>query len=503
MRTRVMFWIPALLVTGGIALGTIQIKERVATGTGRNRAEAVNEGLLEAVRQVRGVKVAEEVMTRLEARDSSVTEELIKDVRTWTNGVVDHYEILASRRTEDGSWEADLRVGVAFVVPSFDPNRPALAIMPIRAQRGLVSDRGLDPSEIARQITERLTARIVQSQCFTVLDRQYGAEFESERNLLFSNDVRPRELARLGERLGVDYLLVGTVSEVHSSSTPIVGERAGIVKNEVVLSLDVRVADFATQQIRWAESVTVKLTRLDRESAPARGSSRRPPQGAAYSGPAADLANAAAFRLNQRLLDTLRPVCVLNVAQDTINLNQGRARLAVGEQLSVLGPAREIVDSGSGARIKVDGPEVAKVEVTQVLEQYPTVRVLSGDAKTIAGGFVCRRLPCPKCGGAGIMMCDRCDRKGEVITGVRSVENRCTVCKKVPGRMMCPECNGTGRIRTGGKRVVCSKCNGARQVTCENCGGTGKTSSDEYVYGLCKVCGGSKIVTCPLCQNGQ
>jgi curli biogenesis system outer membrane secretion channel CsgG len=513
MRSQFILWIVPLLITGSVVLGSVQVKDRSVTGNGRTPDEAVINGLLEAIRQVRGVQIDTQDTMRTALRELSqekngeafsrtdAIDEMTGVIRTRTNGVVDSYDVLDCTRTQDGQWEAKLRVAVAVYSSGGDP-RKQLAVLAIRARAGLAGDNGLDVQEIARQITARLTARIVQSQYFRVPDREYGAEFEKERSILFSGNVAPRELARLGEQLGSDYLLTGTLSEIHAESTPQGKDNAGVMKNEVILAIDMRVVEFATRQVRWAETVTVKLARLDHTSTPGRGG--RAPQGGAFSRYVTELAEEAARRLNQQFLDALMPIFVLDAAQDEISLNQGGARLAPGEQLSVLGPAREVPDPGTGALVKVGGHEVAKVEVTKVQDRYSTVRVLSGEAKAIRAGLVCRRLPCPKCAGTGVMVCDACAGRQQVVTGIKTVERSCEICKG-SGRMRCPECNGTRQIRFGNTVETCSKCRGAGQVTCENCDGTGKTKSDEnvYLYGPCKTCAGSGLINCPLCRKGE
>jgi hypothetical protein len=505
MRAHFILWIVPLLITGSVVAGPIQVKDRSVTSSGRTPDEAVINGLLEAIRQVRGVHIdtLDEMRTSLlelsqekngqAFSKTDVTDEMTRVIRTRTNGTVDNYDILACTRTQGGQWEAKLRVGVA-VYSSDGDTRKQLAVLPIRAKVGLAGDNGLDVQEIARQITARLTARIVQSQYFRVPDREYGTEIENERIILYSGNVPPRELARLGEQLGSDYLLTGTLSEVHTESTRQGRGSGGVLKNEVILAMDMRVVEFATRQVRWAETVTVRLARLEHAA-----------QGGAFSRYVTELADWAARCLDQQFLDTLMPIFVLDVAQDEISLNLGGARLAPGEQLSVLGPAREVPDPGTGALIRVGGQEVAKVEVTKVQDRYSTVRILSGEAKAIRAGLACRRLPCPKCGGTGLMVCDKCGGRPQVVTGIETVERSCEICRG-SGRMRCSQCNGTGRVSWFGNRPeTCSKCNGTGHVTCENCDGIGKTKSDDYgfVYGSCKTCAGSGLVNCPLCRRGE
>jgi TolB-like protein len=515
MHARLRLWIPVLFVTGGAVLGSIGTEDRLVVGSGRTPDEAVINGLIEAIRQVRGLEVDVQDKTRSALQDISreengqafskteIADEVIRVIRTRTRGVIDSYEILAWNETHEGGWEGRMRVSVAVYTGKTDPNdrKPNLAIMPIRARPGLTADGGLSVHEIARQVTHRLTARIVQSQHFHVLDREYGDDFERERQLLLSANAPVRELARFGEQLGADYLLTGMLSEVHSASTWQEWHGIEVVRTEAVLAIDVRVVEFATRQVLWADNVTVKLSRIDRRPQ-ADGSHRRTNEDA-LNRYITTLVDDASIRLNQGFLDILVPIRVLGVLDGKVYLNQGSTRFTQGEQLAVLGPPSDLTDPDTGALIRIEGRELAKIVVKEIMNTYSIADILNGKRDGIKAGLPCKRLPCAKCGGSGTVRCEKCDWKGEAVIGIKSVETRCAECNG-SGKKQCPGCNGTGKMRLGPVQMeTCLTCNGTRRIKCESCAGTGIVTSDIRVYDRCRICGGSKTISCPLCRSGR
>jgi len=153
---------------------------------------------------------------------------------------------------------------------------------------------------------------------------------------------------------------------------------------------------------------------------------------------------------------------------------------------------------------------------------YPGDCHVSGGGPKAKGGS----LPCPNCGGTGVITCYGCDG-----TGYEYVEPGvicdscggdgvlgCHTCDSI-GYFVCPDCGGTG-----GNALDCDSCMGSGIYgcaecygtgVCPECGGTGTTKKGSKTYscsrcgtggkgdppgtGLCNVCGGTGGIVCPFC----
>ncbi len=392
-------------VGNGIAFGSIQSEEVVITSIGRTPDEAVVNCLVEAIRQKRGVEIdalseirfSLEDLFRKEGEEEfykeEIKDEVIEEIRMHTNGLIERYEVLSCNKMNGGSWEARVRAFVPVYRRRVDSNnRSTLAVMPIIPRQGLKPAEGIDVNEIARQISQRLTTQLVQTQHYNIFDREYGNEFEKERQLLISGGFPIREMARLEEQLGADYLLIGTLSDVHSSITSQEWYGVDVTRCKVILSIDIRAVEFATRQVHRADTVTVSLDRVIDLGSSADRTSQVQLTGQIPGNIISELVDELITKLNRGFLDILMPVRVLDIQNGIVYLNQGGTRIQKGERFSILGSHRTVTDPGSGALIRIEGEKLAEIVVKDVMEEYSIADIIYGEKKEIKAGLRCNRL---------------------------------------------------------------------------------------------------------------
>ena len=101
--------------------------------------------------------------------------------------------------------------------------------------------------------------RLVKSKKFRVIDREALAALMREKNLALSGDVDPSTAVKAGRLLGVQYLLVGAVTEYGKTDASahgrgikrLPGFRAG--KSTFVAAANARLIDAETGEIVWAD----------------------------------------------------------------------------------------------------------------------------------------------------------------------------------------------------------------------------------------------------------
>ncbi len=125
-------------------------------------------------------------------------------------------------------------------------------------------------------------------------------------------------------------------------------------------------------------------------------------------------------------------------------------------------------------------------------EEVPGASSIAGCAKCQTQGF----YPC-NCNG-GLLLCGNCGGFGDVL---------CVRCGG-KGSEYCPTCNGSGFISVNDsytdadgnyvpnwKNVTCSNCGGSGRIYCTSCGGKGRT--------VCGMCSGQGQVVCGRCAGTQ
>ncbi len=399
IKNIVLFLLVFFFIGSSIAFGSIQTEEVVITSIGRTQGEAVVNCLVEAIRQKRGVEIDALSETRFALEDlfyregeeefyrEEIKDEVKEEVYMHTNGLIEKYEVLSRNRLNDGSWEVRVRAFVPVYRKVESNQKSTLAVMPVIPIYGLKDAGNIDVNEITRQITQRITTQLVQTRHYNILDREYGNEYEKERQLLMTGGFPIMEMARLEEQLGTDYLLIGTLSDMNSSITSREWYGKDVTRCQIYLSIDIRAVEFATRQVHRADTVTVSLDRVIDLGETTDIPSEIP--GNFIS----ELIDEVIIKLNRGFLDILMPVRVLDVKNGTVYLNQGGTRIQKGERFSILGAHRSIKDPGSGVLIRIEGEKLAEIIVKDVMEEYSVADIISGEVDKITAGLRCDRLP--------------------------------------------------------------------------------------------------------------
>gem|GEM_PF-3495484 len=377
--------------------GSVEIEERVVVGRGKSREEAVMDGLIEALRQVQGLEIEEMQTTRREFEDVFElvegeeqvemlnSEEIQQEVTSKSEGVIDGYEVKNWHEGSDGSWEVMLNVRV----PRYQSrtgeqeNQATLAVMTFETSQAGQTGSSLNLEEIARQLTHEISSRAVQSDFFRVLDRDYTEEWQQERDLILEGDVASSEKARLGEKLGADFLLTGRLAEVYSETEQVDYYGMQLTRYRVNLTVEIRAVEFATREIAWSDTVTAEHSGLLRKTGVR--------ESEILESLVPELIDDLSARLNQGLNDVLMPLYIVDVRDDLIYLNQGQNRLAEGEKLRVMGPPEEIEDPYTDRTRTITGTERASLRVRELHDDYSLAEISEGDTADLRAGLMIER----------------------------------------------------------------------------------------------------------------
>jgi TolB-like protein len=383
-------------------------------GQGVNRDEAINMALKQAVAQVKGVDIRSldtdfdyfSTSADIEKTPSGKKVEFDavgvhtggSTLRTNMAGQIKTYEVLNEKKLDDGTYEVTLKVTVYDYESPDKTARLKLAVMPIRTlaanyQFGNISNPSLDTS---RLFSQKLTAALTQSNKFAVLDREYIQEFANERNFLgFSDDAgRPvasvEEMSKLGEALGVDYMLVGTIN------------RAGIVRKEsyspaIDLTISEYQADFSfeyrlivgpTRQVKLADVLTIKLDKTEQLKPLV---TKWRPEDMDYKEMMDNFIGMAANQLVEKIIDQLYPIRIASIDKDgQVIINQGGSRIATGQLLDIVSQGKELFDADTKESLGTTETLVATIRIDKVMPKISYAKVVEGDLTKLSEGLICR-----------------------------------------------------------------------------------------------------------------
>jgi TolB-like protein len=386
---------------------TVKTKVVETKGQGINRDEAINMALKQAIAQVRGVKVSSidtDFAYRSASADIEKTESGKKvefdavavktggtTLRTDMLGQIKTYEILSEKKIDDKTYEVTLKVSVFDYESPDKTTRLKLAVMPIRTlaasyQFGDITNPSIDTS---RLFSQKLAVALTQTNKFAILDREYVQEFARERNIMLSDDASVEETAKLGQVLGVDYMLVGTITRAGIAKKEMFSPAIGrpISEYEADFSFEYRLIIGPTRQIKLADVFNIKLKTDDVK----RLVSEWKPQDLDYKEMTDNFITVAANQVVESIIDSLYPARIASVEKDgRVIINQGGSRISEGQLLDVFSEGKEIFDADTKESLGKTEVLVATIVIDKVMPKISYAKLVKGDLSKITEGLICR-----------------------------------------------------------------------------------------------------------------
>lgn len=349
-----------------------------AQGTGPNLNQAIYDALDEAIGRINGKSIeTRRQLDQIEVSQSDAENEAYyaaeayqQTIKTATKGVVDSYEILSQMKADNGLWTVTLSV-TAVQFQARDSNRKRIGVLPMRVGRGqfLAKGQPVDADRITRITTQSLVSTLVQSRRFTVLDREYIKETVGEQGLALSPNTPVAEIARLGQEMVADYIMVGTVEALRHTEQQVRMKSSGrqVMTRQGHIELGIRLIDVATRQIVFADFLKLRITDRDLERFGTR---------LGDEGPEAAIAIAAADQMGRKILDTIYPLLIVAVQADNVTIGQGDSQIKVGDKLEVFMYGDRLVDPYTKEFLGREEIPAGVIEVTRVNPKQTHARII-------------------------------------------------------------------------------------------------------------------------------
>ncbi|MEA2039423.1 MAG: CsgG/HfaB family protein [Thermodesulfobacteriota bacterium] len=389
------------LFISGIAFADEKIHEFEVTGEGATYQDALQNALVNGISQQYGFKMKSEEVRQTKIRElSAYVNEQSKsmgeiDINTQgridfkTEGFVQNYKVLNRRINSSDLYEVSVLIKIAkYKTPGISPHsRRKIAIIPFRTTKSSYNFRGghIPSSEISGQFTQKLVTEMTQTRRFTVLDREYMEEFLREKNLILSADSPVSEQMKIGEVLGVDYLLIGTISEANQKQIPYTIQVTGETGYDYSASfiVDYRIIVMATRQIKWADNVTLSLgnDELMILVPSLRGGLIQQA-----------LLEKVAKQVVHKSMDNIYPIRIVKVQSNgNLILNQGGVTVSDSELLDVFTKGQKVIDPYTRESLGSAESWVATIKITRVTAKMSYAQVVKGQLSEIREGSICRR----------------------------------------------------------------------------------------------------------------
>jgi curli biogenesis system outer membrane secretion channel CsgG len=311
----------------------------------------------------------------------------LTDIEGW----VKTYEVIDEQKIDDRTYEVTIKAWVYDYEDPEQTNRLKLAIMPIQTLYDSYPFGDYVPSgvEMSLKLSQQLSAMLTQTNKFAVLDREYIDEFAQNRNILISDDSPIEEKARLGQVLGADYMLVGTISnarlQIKERASRAIGR--AIREYEVDYVFDYRLIVAPTRQVKMADTVNIALEE-DQVKVLVK---KWEPEDLDYREMVDNLAARVAKQVVDSIIDRLYPIRIAskNIIGQLI-INQGGKRISKGSVLDVFVQGEEIIDVDTKESLGRPENQIATIRIEKVTPTISYARLIKGDLDKISVGLICR-----------------------------------------------------------------------------------------------------------------
>jgi curli biogenesis system outer membrane secretion channel CsgG len=381
---------------------TVIEKRITVIGEGPSKKLALLDALQQAIMQERGINIVSDETTSTafaslskvengeEADSSALSETQNKEIHSLTEGYIRSYEILDSSKLE-GELTWRVKISALFLnykTPGYDPhNRRKLAILPFRSHQTsyLVNGNKVSREEVSRKLIQNLTSDFTQARRFSVLDREYVAEVASEKKLIASGQVPVEEIAKLGQTLGADYVIVGSIEDLaFGTRKETIGDTGfSRVYPVGLFNVHYRILVVATGQIKWADTVDITADELDLDKAGNNGISQ-------FNYMVETISDVIA----RQLMSNIYPIKIVNIASPTqVVLNQGGKTIVIDEEFGVYQLGEVLVDDYTGESLGRKELYIGKIKVTRVLPKVTYAKIIDGELPVDKKvDYICRRI---------------------------------------------------------------------------------------------------------------
>jgi hypothetical protein len=329
----------------GLAYSKIIYVDVQVTGIGSSKKDSINNALINAIAQVDGQYMSahdkQELKHKIEVANDKekeeISEKFSEEINSYTKGIIKKYKILNIAETKNQLFEATLLVTIS----SYEKKqlkRLRLSVFPIRINNNIYNNQSI---QFIQAWQKDLEEGLTQTRRFAMIDKSYENESGQELNKYKGKEYNIEEMARLGNKAGIDYMIVGTLESLNDKTVNVSDKSIPI--REVAISL--RIIDVATSQIKYAKTV------------------------------------ANAKKAVRDILYAIYPIRVVAVNSKTVTLGSGGDYLKKGTHFQVVKLGKSLIDPYTKEKLGREEIDIGEVVLTEINAKTSKAEIVKGEAE--------------------------------------------------------------------------------------------------------------------------
>jgi hypothetical protein len=363
MFLRVCFVLSVLFGVSGYASAGVEYRTVEASGYGVTLDQAIDRALVNAITQVSGAAIASRARSSLSAdsvtkdgqKSSSSKKSFQETISKKTKGIVKSYEILSQQRRKNSKlYSVKLSVTAATYRQSPQLKRLRMAVVPFRLSGAL--SRSKTGAGFEETFRRGLESYLTQTRRFAILDRSFIAEQDQELSFLQGKGVAKEELARIGNKVGTDFLITGVIEKAYSYTKKLKMRTTGqVIKTpQIGARVSYRILDVASTQVKFASAGKIHQE----------------------SGSLESVGDKLSASVGQKILNAIFPIYVLSTEGEIVTLGQGGDTVKKGAIYSLVRLGDEIIDPYTKESLGRTEKVVGSVRIVDTQSRLSTGKVL-------------------------------------------------------------------------------------------------------------------------------
>ena len=299
------------------------------TGVGFNSKDAIKDGLLQAISQVNGLQMSSQTTSAMASFETIKngnetflsSSSFQEEIKQKTKGVIQSWKIISTGKSQSGKmFQAKIDVNVSKLQLSSELKRMRFVVSPIRISKN-INDLSI-AKKFAKTFNSNLRSMLVKSNRFALLDRKNSRELNKEINIIKGSNVRVEELAKLGNKVGADYIIIASLQKLNNRTIKqkLMGET--ISSKELNTDLAISIIDIATSQIIFSDNMSLS-------------------QG---GGSLSKFAKVISNRLSRKITDTFFPAKLIALEDNKMTVDQGSSFFNKKSKYNIIKLGARVVD---------------------------------------------------------------------------------------------------------------------------------------------------------------
>ncbi|TEY03102.1 CsgG/HfaB family protein [Campylobacter sp. US33a] len=348
---------------------TTSTKLSTGEGSGLTREEAINNAIIEAMSKMNGVNInslkKSNTQVFTDGLNSKIKDHYSEQISKATKGRADTYEINSVEQDQSGKFIANVTIYKTTTTKKYQV--PGLSADSRRSIT--VFDSTPDPMKrgIGAALQQKIISDLLESRKFNVLDRDSQGYYEMEKALIKSGNAASDEIYKLKNVLATDYILLFSISGLDGKQKT--SNLTGKTKAEVEVVVDYRVLLFATRQIKFSNTLSMKVNLKDNTLSTNEAALEQ-----------------IASRVSGDILNAIYPLKVASVENNEVVFSQ---TLNQGDIYECFSLGKVIKDAYTKETTGAVETKTGSIEITRTSPKLSYAKITEGSVKV---GDVCRPL---------------------------------------------------------------------------------------------------------------